>query len=515
MAVVIAAVFPLAYLFIRAAEVDADAFQQTILRWRNVQLLGRTAALAAGVLAGGLLLAAPMAWLSTRGAIRGRRVLTLLAIMPLAVPGYVMAYALRSIGGYQGVAHRLFDTRPLPLSGYTGAVLALTLCTYPYLFLNLRSAILGMDGTLEEASRTLGRGRVATWFHVVRPQLMPGLLAGSLLVLLHVLGDLGVVSLMRYETFSLAIYQQYTIYDPTYAAWLALALLAITAVLLWGEAMILGDLRLDSPHAAAGHRVRHAAGRWWQWPAYLTLGSIALAGVALPVTVVAFWASHDAVRDQAADALSSAWASVQMALPAALLAGLLVLPIAHIAARHPSKRSKLMERAAYFSYATPPLAFALAFAFIAPRFDHWLQQAGAPDVFRVYQTLPLLIVALTLHFLAEAIGPVRSSMKQASPQLEEAARTLGSTRLTAFTRVTLPLVRRGVMTGMLLVFLSAMKELPITVVLAPNEFRPLSYNAWSYASEADFAGAAPHALMILLTSTVLVTLLFLREGGRR
>ena len=130
----------------------------------------------------------------------------------------------------------------------------------------------------------------------------------------------------------------------------------------------------------------------------------------------------------------------------------------------------------------------------------------------IYKTLPVLIYACTLHFLAEAIGPVRSSLYQSSPHLEEAAQSLGYPPLQAFLRVLLPMLLRGMLTATALVFLATMKELPFTFLLSPPGYETLALNVWSYTSEAMFAEAAPYALAILLFSGIFVGLLIRHEG---
>jgi iron(III) transport system permease protein len=162
-----------------------------------------------------------------------------------------------------------------------------------------------------------------------------------------------------------------------------------------------------------------------------------------------------------------------------------------------------LERVAYFGYATPPLALALAFVFFSLN--------SAPFL---YQTLSLLIIAYSLHFVAEAMGPVRSALYQTPPRLEEAARSLGFPPFQAFMKSTFPLLRTGIFSGATLVFLSCMKELPITFLLSPIGFRTLALNVWSYSNEAMFAEAAPFALTILVFSSVFVGILFSREWSQ-
>ena len=189
-----------------------------------------------------------------------------------------------------------------------------------------------------------------------------------------------------------------------------------------------------------------------------------------------------------------------VALPVAFLSVGMALPIAYLASRYPSAASRTLERLAYLAYAIPPLAYALAWIFFSLRTLPFL-----------YGTLALLVLALALHFLTESLGPVRSALAQVPPRLEEAARTLGDTPTRAFFRVTFPLLWRGAAAGGSLAFIGAMKELPITLLLAPTGFSTLATRVFGYTQEAMFAEAAPFALLIVGLSAAFVGVLLWNE----
>ena len=492
---------PLVYLVLRAAEADPAELARLVWRPRTLRLVGNTLGLAAGTVGLATLIAAPLAWLAARTDVPLRRLVTLAGVLPLAVPGYVMAYALLGAGGPRGlIAEAAGVVVPRP-AGFWGALVTLALATSPYLFLNLRSALAGLDPAPEEAARSLGLGPAAVLWRIVVPQLRPAWLAGALLVALHALGDFGVVSLVRFETFSQAIYLQYTAsYDRTYAAALALMLLAMTGLALWAEARLLGAARFERGAAArAPERVRLGAARG---PALAYAAAVAAVAVGLPLATMAFWLGRGPVQ----------WAGVGVALlnsvsaaaPAAVLAAVLAVPVALVGVRRPggisAGASRAVERAAYLGYATPPLALALALVVFAVRAAPW-----------AYQTLGLLVAAYALHFLAEAIGPVRSALYQAPAAAEWAARSLGRSPVRAFGEVTLPQLRGGLGAAVAFVFLSALKELPLTFILSPLGFTSLAMGVWGAAGEALYAVAAPYALVIVACAGGLVWLVLSRE----
>jgi iron(III) transport system permease protein len=499
---------PLSYLVLRAFGADAQGLREIVFRQRNLELAGSTLLLTAAVLLTTTLIALPLALLAARTTFRPRRLLMLLGVLPLAIPGYVGAYAMLAASGAGGAIDTLTGIAWPGPSGFWGALGVLTLFTFPYLFLNLHAALRGQDPALEDAARLLGRSPWQTFVSVTVPYLRPAWLSGALLTALHVLGDFSVVSLMRYPTFSAAIYQQYTAaYDRVYSAWLALLLLVLTGVVLWLEALLMRGVfltRVSPGGARTLSTVRLGRFTPLAWAFVLLLAGAALV---VPLGTTLYWLRPGTgVVGMGASDWSGLWEALGSALGAASLAALtttaLAFPLAYIGSRYSGRWARFTERAAYLGYATPPLAFALALVFFSLRV-----------VPPLYQTLPLLILAYTLHFVAEAVGPLRTGLTRATPRLEEAARVLGLRPVQTLTRVTLPLLRPGLLVSAAFVFLSVMKELPLTLLLAPIGFETLARNVWAYTEEAQYASAAPYALALTACGALLTLLILQRERG--
>ncbi|MCO5146751.1 MAG: iron ABC transporter permease [Aquamicrobium sp.] len=492
---------PLAYLVARAFDADAETLAEVVFRWRNLTLLLNTLALTACVLVIVTAIALPLAWLVTRSDLRFKALHSVLGVLPLAVPGYVMAYALIGLSGYYGFANQLFGIRLPRPEGLWGSALALSLYTFPYLFLNLRASLLGLDPSLEESARCLGRSPWNTFRTVTLPHLAPALLAGWLVIGLYVLGDFGVIALMRYEVFSYAIYTQYAAaFDRVYAAWLSLMLIAVTLSFILIEARLrrgryarIGKGTARPPALAPLGRFRPLA-----W-AFLAL--VYAASLGLPLVVLAYWMAQSLAVVDMAEVLRAFERTALTAIPAALLATGLALPVVYLTVRFPSPLASLVDRLVYVGYAVPPLAFALSMVFFALN--------AAPFL---YQTLALLVFAYAMTFLALAMGPLRSRLYQIGPRLEEVSRSLGCGPGRAFMRATFPLMRRPMVAAGLLVFISVVKELPITFLLSPTGHTTLSMAVFSRTSEGMMAEAAPYALMIVVFSSFFVGLILRYEG---
>jgi iron(III) transport system permease protein len=492
---------PLWYLVMRATEAGPEAFKELVFRPRNWELFKNTMLLVVGVLATSVLVAYPLAWLTTRSSMRGKRLWALVGVLPLAFPSYLMAYAILSMGGNIGAIAQLTDWVFPRFSGYWGAVAILSLCNFPYLFFNLRAALLTLDPALEDVAYSLGYSSRGVIFRVLLPQLRPALLSGSMLIALHVLSDFAAVSMMRYETLSYVLYTQYNSgFNPAYGASIAIMLVVITGLFLLIETWFLRRLRFDKAGSTGARAITPRPLGIWAPVAYGFTISVLFVSVLAPVASMLFWvgkADLSMLMPELVDALKG---SVFASMPAALISTMLVIPIAYLSIRMPSPVTRLLERSTYLGYAIPSLAFALGLVYFSLKL--------APSL---YQTLFLLIYAYTFHYLAEAVGPIRSALYQTSPRVEEAAQSLGYSRLRTIFTVTLPLIRNGMLISTAFIFLSCMKELHLTLILSPLGYNTLALNVWSFIEEAFFAEAAPFAITILLFSGLFVGLLLIQE----
>jgi iron(III) transport system permease protein len=198
------------------------------------------------------------------------------------------------------------------------------------------------------------------------------------------------------------------------------------------------------------------------------------------------------------------WNSARASAIAAVVAVGAALPAAILSARYPGWLSGLFEKVSYAGQALPAITIALALVFFSANY------AGP-----LYQTLGLLIFAYAVRFLPEAMGACRFSLLQVNPHTEEAARGLGASPPRVFLRVTAPQILPGMSAGALLVFLTAMKELPITLLLSPTGFDTLATQIWSASREAFFTKAAIPSLVLVTLSGIAVFLMLRREGEDR
>jgi iron(III) transport system permease protein len=506
---------PLGYIFFRAITGGEEVWLR-LLQTRIWKLLGNTLLLAATVTGGATLVGVTMSFLTERTDLPGRQLFRWMLAMPLAIPAYIGGIVhltlLRPRGGVIPQLLQSWFGQPIPTPsplGFGGAAFILTLFMFPYVYLLSGAAFRSLNASLEEASRTFGRNNWQTLWEVTLPALRPGITAGALLVALDVLAEYGTVALLRYETFSSAIFVQLAgRYDRSAAAVLSGVLIVIAIIILWGELRLQGQARytqMDSQwRPAPPHHLKR-----WKIPAFLLVSFVVFSSLLVPVIVLAVW-SVQALLDPVALAsimrsgsqtfgnyiANSLWASAL----AAVIAVLLSLPVALLSVRYPNKLTQAISRFCQVGYAIPGVVIALSLVLLVNRYLPFL-----------YATPLIVVMAYVLRHMPQAVRASESALNQLSPSMEEASRTLGRTSIQTIFQVILPLIVPGLLAGAGLVFLTSLKELPATLLLRPAGFDTLAVRVWIWASEGFYVQAAPAALLLVVVSAAPLYFLLRRE----
>ncbi len=514
-AVAASMLFPLTWLVVEAATVDLGRAWSMLVRPATVDVVVNSLLLMAGVTALSVLLGVPLAWLTVQTDLPFRRFWSVVVALPLVVPSYIGAFAFVSAfgprGEFQSILEPLGIERLPEIYGLPGAILVITLYTYPYVYLTVRAGLLSFDTTLLEAARTLNHGRWGAFRRVTLPHVQPAIVAGALLAALYAVSDFGTPAIMRLPVFTRQIFVEFHRFAADYAAMLSLQLLAIVLVVLALESRVRRDESIHGDGVGGDADPVVSLGAW-RWPATLLPAAVAGLALAVPLWILGLWlvTADPNARPQLGFELHYATNSVLVAGAAAFVAIVAALPVAYLAARTDSRLADLFERVTYVGFAVPGVVLGLALVYFGTRFD----ALGLPYAPPIYQTLPLLVFAYVVRFVPQAVGSIRTTTLQVDPRLVEAARTLGKSPLRAFRSVTLPLIAPGVVAGAALVFLTTMKELPVTLLLRPNEFETLVTLVWQAQEGAFFQYAAIPSLLLLAVSALSMVVLLSQEGGR-
>ncbi|MDQ2051754.1 ATP-binding cassette domain-containing protein [Natronolimnohabitans sp. A-GB9] len=493
-AVAAVVVVPILWIVVVAFSVDFDRLWSIVFRSRTLEILANTIVLVGVVTTLSVLIGVPLAVLTTLTDLPFRRFWMGALALPLVVPNFTGAFAFISVWGPQGLVQSMlepFGVSSLPeLYGFWGTVFILTLYNYPFVYITTIAGLRAFDKTYLDAARSLENDLRGVFTQVVFPMAKPAIVAGALLAALETAGDFGVPAMLRFDVLTRQIYVEYNALAHDYAAMLSLQLVAITLVILALESQVRDHKRIHGEARGESRSYTLRLGRW-TWPALAVCAGVFLLSIVLPVGFLLWWLVRG--PEVYVGSLAFEWEyalnSMTVSALAAVIAALLALPVAYLAARYRSVVSGLLERATYVGFAIPGVVIGLSLVFF-----------GSTYLPSLYQTVPLVVFAYVVLYLPLAVGSVRTSVLYVNPRVIEAARSLGSTPLQAFRRITFPMMLPGVAAGAALVFLHGMKELPATLLLRPSGFETLATFIWGAERNAYYGYAAIPALVLIFVS---------------
>ncbi len=469
------------------------------------------------------------AWLVTVCRFPGRRVLEIGLALPLAFPAYVLAYAytdlldhpgpvqtaLRAVTGWGARDYWFPEVRSLP-----GAAAMLVLVLYPYVYLLARAAFLQQSHGAYLAARVLGRSPFAAFWQVSLPLARPAIAGGVILTVMETIADYGTVAHFGVQTFATGIYQAwFSMGDRVAAAELAVCLLGVALMLATLERLQRGAARRYQLRQSAAARPSHVLSGWRAMAAMTLCALPVLFGFLVPTLDLAAMALRSGFSLPPERYLEFARNSIMLASIGAVITALAALMIGFSARLWRGAWTRATLHLAGLGYAVPGGVIAVGllvpFAAVDNALDAWMRgHFGISTGLFFTGTVLLLVVAYMVRFMAAALGAFDAGASAINPSIDAAARTLGQTPLSMLARVHLPLMRTSFLTGLLIVFVDIMKELPATLIMRPFNFDTLAVQAHRLASDERLAQAALPSLIIMAFG-LLPVILLCRGLGRR
>lgn len=477
-----------------------------------------------GVALGTLAIGISTAWLVTHHDFPGRRLFTWALLLPFAVPAYVVAYIytdlLEYAGPVQSLLRELFGWKLASeywfpeIRNLFGAITMLVLVLYPYVFMLARSAFLEQSASLVEAARLMGRSRRASFFGVALPMARPAIVVGLTMALMETLNDYGTVDYFAVRSLSAGIYD----------VWLGMNNLgggAQIATILLIFILMLVSLEKISRRHQANYQPGASRLRPLQRQA-LTGGRATLAslwcllpivlGFVIPAIVLVRYSILYFAESWTPEFQRIALNSLMLSGTAAVATMVLGVVLVYAQRLRPSALMRGSIATACLGYAIPGPVIAIGVIIPFAAFDNTLD-AVARSAFGVSTGLLLsgtvfaILFAYSVRFLAVSFGAIDASMQKISPTIDDAARSLGRSPGQILRHVHLPLMRSGLLTAVLVVFVDCMKELPATLVLRPFNFDTLATSVYQLASDELIGQSALGALLIVIAGLCPVILL--------
>ncbi len=487
--------------------------------------LWNTFVLLAGVGNAVLLTGVSTAWLVTMCRFPGKRMFEWLLLLPMAVPAYVIAYVytdlleyagpvqtlLRELFGWQSAADYMFPQ----IRSMGGAILLMGVVLYPYVYLMARSAFLEQSVNTLEASRVLGKGPWKTFFKVALPIARPSIAIGLALALVETLNDYGTVDFFAVRTLTAGIYDVWLkMNNVGGAAQIASVMLSFVVLLIALERMGRRNKRFyQTSSSRFKHLPEYHLQGWQRWAAMTICAAPVTVGFAIPAALLLRHAIKHFNESWTAEFQQYAFNSLLVSSLAAVCALALALTIAYARRlRGGNSTTSISTNIASLGYAVPGAVLAIGiiipFAALDNSIDVFMRNTfGISTGLILSGTVFALVFAYVVRFMAVAVGSVDSSLGKISPSMDMASRSLGFKPATILWKFHVPLIRGGILTGVLLVFVDCMKELPATLILRPFNFDTLATHVYQFASDELIEQAALGSLLIVLCGLLPVALL--------
>jgi iron(III) transport system permease protein len=514
-------ILPLAAIGWMALNAEADIWPHLIATVLP-GFVERTIVLMAGVGFLTLLIGTGTAWLVSQCEFPFRRFFTWALVLPLAMPGYIIAYtyvhsfefagpvqsALRAAFGWKHGDYWFPEIRSM-----AGAVTVMSLVLYPYVFLTARAAFLKLSPHHMEAARTLGRSQWGAFFRVALPLARPAIAVGVTLAVMEAIHDIGAVNFFGVRTLSLGIYTTWLAKGNLGgAAQIAVVMLLFVFALIWVEQR---SRRAQSFHSLGPRDApcrRAALSGWKAWGAFVACLIPCLLGFILPAAILLSFALEQGRMLDDAAFLKAARNTLLLASAAAVVTVLAGLFLAYAKRMSRGPFVAFAVRLASVGYAVPGTVLGLGILVPLSGFDNGLDaflraQFGISTGLLLSGTVFAIMLGYAIRFLAISFGNLETGLERVTPSLSAAARTLGRGPLSTLLNIHIPLLRPAIGAGLLLVFVDCMKELPATLILRPFDFDTLATLVYALASLDQLEESALPALAIVAAGILPVILI--------
>ncbi|MDX7875614.1 iron ABC transporter permease [Aeromonas veronii] len=504
---------PVIALLFSAFSAEGDLFRHladTVL----LDYLANTLGLVVGVVLLSLLFGVPTAWLVAMCQVPGRRALQWALMLPMAMPSYIVAYVytdlldysgplqagLRALFGWNSPADYWFPA----IRSLGGAAWVLALVLFPYVYLLTRASFLEQSVSLIHSSRLLGCTPWQSFRRLSLPLARPAIMVAVSLVAMETLADFATVHFFAINTLTTAVYDTWLGYGSLATAAKLSCLMLLAVVLLIAlerrsrsrQQVFQKSMGHEQPLCYPLKGMSRALAALWCW-------GLVLAGFGLPFVILLDYGVRYFELSWTPEFVRFAGNSLAISALTALLAMGIALLLGFFRRLDGGIKSLLPLRIAAMGYAMPGTVLAIgvlvpltALDFAINDLAEWLGRQG-PGLL-LTGTITAIVFGYLVRFVAIAIGSVESSMGKISPSLDMAARSLGQGDGGMLRRVHLPLVRRGLFAGAMLVFIESMKELPAALLLRPFNFDTLATHVYQFVSDEMLERGALGAIVIVL-----------------
>jgi len=463
------------------------------------------------------------AWLIVTYDFPGKRWLSWALLLPFAMPAYVIAYVYTDLLEYAGLVQtglRSFfawnssqDYWFPEIRSMSGAILMMSLVLYPYIYMLARAAFLEQSISLYRIARSLGSTPLQFFYRVSLPIARPALAVGLALVLMETLNDFGTVDYFAVRTLTAGLYDTWlNMGNLGGAAQIAVLMVVVVVILISLERYSRRQQKqFNSRNPSAPIPTIKLSGKYAYGASILAFIPV-LFGFLIPFTILSYYAINYFETSWSSKFVTYALNSFSLAGMAAIITLILGLTLAYSKRMNKNKATRFFVGFSSLGYAVPGAVLAIGIIIPFAAFDNFIDGIMR-EYFQISTGLILsgtafaIVFSYSVRFLAVASGSIESSLDKITPNMDMASRSMGHSHLSTLIRVHIPMIRRGALTAMLVVFVDCLKELPATLILRPFNFETLATQVYQFASDELLEQSALSALVIVLVGIIPVILL--------
>jgi iron(III) transport system permease protein len=488
---------PLLFVFVSSSQIKSAELSESI-SFFSVSSISNTIILCVGVLFFSLLIGVGSAYVFANYSFTGSWFFETAFMLPLSIPGYIMAITYSSFFDYGGYFYQLTGVY-FNMMNMGGLIFVLTICLYPYIFITALHAFKLSSGNYSESAKVLGTGRRKLFFKIALPLAIPAIIGGAWLAFMETLNDFGAASYYGIRTMSTEIFRCWQI-GPSVTVFLSLCVLMfiiITMILIQRLIAKKGYYQASKSKPVSKIKLTGTKNFIFSFLSFLLFSICFL----IPVIVLFFYSLRSGVSEDLRVLLVRSYNSFVIAGMASLVILIFCILSGYNKIVNGIKQSKFSNFLADFGYAIPGSVLAIALISVASFVD---TNTG----FFITGTISFLIIAYMIRFYTVARQPIENVFNKIPINVFNASVSLGKNPLFTFFKVYFPLLAPAFISIFLLVFIDVLKELPLTLILRPFNFETLSTSVYGYAKvNESVSQAAPYSLLIITLGVLAILIL--------
>lgn len=469
-----------------------------------------------------LVIGVPLAYFYQMYDIKGKTILQILIILCSMSAPFIGAYSWIMLLGRSGIVTKFLESllkiRMPSIYGFNGILLVLALQLFPLVFLYVSGAMKNIDNSLLEASENMGTTGVKRFFKIVIPLCMPTIIAATLMVFMRAFADFGTPLLIGegYQTFPVVIYKSYfaeTGGDHNFGAAISVIAIIITAIIFLIQKYINGKFTftmnaMHSIERKKAHGIKNILIHFYCW--FIVILAF-LPQVYVIYTSFLKTSGEIFLKGYSLNSYKFAFTHLKKAIPNTFLIGagalilviILAILISYLVVRRNNFINKLIDTLSMVPYIIPGSVVGIA-----------LVMAFSKKPLALTGTATIMIIALVIRRIPYTIRSSTATLQQISMSIEEAAISLGSSKLKAFFSITVPMMANGILSGAIMSWVTIITELSTAIILYNLNTITLTLATYTYVARGNYGVAAAYAT-ILTVSTIISLLVYMKVTGNK